>query len=57
MTLLQSIPVDDLNATLSGLAAALDGRGDDLGAMLTDLDAYVTEARQKMYSIREELEK
>ena len=43
VTLLQAIPVDDLNATLSGLAAALDGRGDDLGVMLTDLNAYVAD--------------
>ena len=39
--LLQAVPVDDLNATLSGLAGALDGRGDQLGALLTQLDDYV----------------
>jgi phospholipid/cholesterol/gamma-HCH transport system substrate-binding protein len=46
VTLLQAIPVDDLNATLSGLASALDGRGNELGAMLSDLNAYVVEANR-----------
>lgn len=56
VTLLQSIPVDDLNATLSGLAAALDGRGDDLGAMLTDLDAYVTEVNEHSDALTRDIE-
>jgi len=35
-----------------------DGRSDGLLANhRRNLDAYITEARQKMYSIREELEK
>ena len=56
VTLLQSIPVDDLNTTLSGLAAALDGRGKDLGAMLTDLNAYVSELNRHDSALTRDIE-
>ena len=55
VTLLEAIPVDDLNATLTGLAAALDGRGSDLGAMLTDLNAYVAETNDHTDAISADL--
>ena len=56
VTLLQSIPVDNLNATLSGLAAALDGRGEALGAMLTDLNAYVAELNEHVPALTRDIE-
>jgi phospholipid/cholesterol/gamma-HCH transport system substrate-binding protein len=56
VTLLQSIPVDDLNATLSGLATTLDGRGDDLGAMLTQLNSYVAEANDHNVAMGRDIE-
>jgi len=56
VSLLQAIPVDDLNATLSGLAAALDGRGDDLGAMLAELNTYVAEANDHSVALGRDLE-
>jgi phospholipid/cholesterol/gamma-HCH transport system substrate-binding protein len=56
VALLQAIPVDDLNATLSGLAAALDGRGDEFGAMLTNLNTYVTEANEHTPSLTRDIE-
>jgi len=56
VTLLQAIPVDDLNATLSGIAAALDGRGNELGAMLTELNTYVAEANDHSTAIGRDLE-
>ena len=56
VTLLQSIPVDSLNATLSGLAAAVDGRGEALGAMLTDLNAYVGELNRHVPALTRDIE-
>jgi phospholipid/cholesterol/gamma-HCH transport system substrate-binding protein len=56
VTLLQAIPVDDLNATLTGLAAALDGRGSDLGAMLAELNTYVTETNDHSKAISADLQ-
>ena len=56
VTLLQAIPVDDLNATLSGLAAALDGRGSDLGTMLTDLNGYVTDLNRHSSALSRDIE-
>ncbi len=56
VTLLQAIPVDDLNATLSGLAVALDGRGDDLGAMLTDLNSYVADLNEHTPALSRDIE-
>lgn len=41
VSLLQAIPVQEMNTTLSALAAALDGRGERLGATLSTLSRYV----------------
>jgi phospholipid/cholesterol/gamma-HCH transport system substrate-binding protein len=56
VTLLQAVPVDDLNATLSGLAVALDGRGDDLGRMLADLNDYVTDLNRHSDALSRDIE-
>ncbi len=41
LPLLQAVDPADLNATLNALATALEGRGDDLGRNLTQLDGYL----------------
>jgi len=39
---LDAVPVDQLNVTLSSLARSLQGRGAQLGEFLSDLDDYLT---------------
>src|SRR3954451_13642371 len=38
---LRAVPPADLNRTLTALATALSGRGDELGSMIQDADAYL----------------
>ncbi len=53
--LLRSIRPADLNATLSALANALEGRGDQLGATLDDLGSYLDEIDESLPTLREDL--
>lgn len=45
-SLLQDVRVDELNTTLSTLAAALDGRGEELGQTLSSLSSYVRDLNE-----------
>ncbi|WP_246081632.1 MCE family protein [Nocardioides litoris] len=53
--LLRAVRPADLNATLSALADALEGRGDQLGATLADLDSYLTAIQPSLPTLREDL--
>ncbi len=53
--LLRSIRPADLNATLSALANALEGRGDQLGATLDDLGSYLDEIGPSLPTLQEDL--
>jgi phospholipid/cholesterol/gamma-HCH transport system substrate-binding protein len=55
LPLLQSIQPDKLAATLSALATALDGRGDQLGRQLVTLDSYLAALNQQMPLIAEDV--
>jgi phospholipid/cholesterol/gamma-HCH transport system substrate-binding protein len=55
LPLLQAIQPDQLAATLSALATALEGRGDQLGANLTKLDAYLAELNREMPTIADDV--
>lgn len=53
--LLRSIRPADLNATLSALANALEGRGDQLGDTLERLGAYLGDIEGSLPTLREDL--
>lgn len=53
--LLRSIRPADLNATLSALATALTGRGDQLGQTLDDLGEYLGAIDDSLPTLREDL--
>ncbi|CAN5486509.1 MCE family protein [soil metagenome] len=53
--LLRSIRPADLNMTLSALANALEGRGDQLGATLDDLGSYLDGIESALPTFREDL--
>lgn len=53
--LLRAVRPADLNATLNALATALAGRGEQLGATLEELDAYVTSIGEHLPTLREDL--
>ncbi|MFC3501622.1 MCE family protein [Micromonospora krabiensis] len=55
LPLLQSIRPDQLAATLGALAAALDGRGERLGANVERLGAYLRELNPAMPTIAEDV--
>ncbi|MFG3422634.1 MCE family protein [Micromonospora sp. NPDC049460] len=55
LPLLQSIRPDQLAATLGALATALEGRGEQLGANLTRLDAYLRQLNPAMPAIAEDV--
>ncbi|MGR6319777.1 MCE family protein [Micromonospora soli] len=55
LPLLQAIRPDQLAATLGAIATALDGRGDQLGANLTRLDAYLRQLNPQLPTITEDL--
>ncbi len=55
LPLLQSIRPDQLAATLGALATALEGRGDQLGANLTRLDAYLRQLNPQLPTIAEDV--
>ena len=41
-----------VNAALSGLAGALQGRGDELGRMIVTIDAYLREINPELPTLR-----
>ncbi len=53
--LLRSVRPADLNATLTALATALEGRGDDLGSTLDDLGDYLGEIEASLPTLRADL--
>lgn len=53
--LLRSIRPADLNRTLNALSTALDGRGDQLGETLVDLDDYIDGIEGSLPTLREDL--
>ncbi|SDZ29192.1 phospholipid/cholesterol/gamma-HCH transport system substrate-binding protein [Micromonospora pattaloongensis] len=55
LPLLQSIRPDQLAATLSAVATALDGRGEQLGANLTRLADYLRQLNPAMPTIAEDV--
>jgi phospholipid/cholesterol/gamma-HCH transport system substrate-binding protein len=57
LPLLQAVQPDKLAATLAALATALEGRGEQLGANLTRLDAYLAELNKEMPTIAEDVRK
>jgi phospholipid/cholesterol/gamma-HCH transport system substrate-binding protein len=57
LPLLQSIQPDKLAATLSAMATALEGRGEQLGANLARLDDYLRRLNPEMPAIAEDVRK
>lgn len=55
LPLLQSIRPDRLAATLAALAAALEGRGEQLGRNITSLDAYLRDINPELPTITEDV--
>ncbi len=55
LPLLQAIRPDQLAATLGAIATALQGRGDQLGANLTRLDAYLRQLNPRLPTIAEDV--
>jgi phospholipid/cholesterol/gamma-HCH transport system substrate-binding protein len=55
LPLLQAVRPDQLAATLGALATALEGRGEQLGANLTRLDAYLRKLNPAMPAIAEDI--
>jgi phospholipid/cholesterol/gamma-HCH transport system substrate-binding protein len=53
--LLRSINPADLNTTLHALATALQGRGDEIGELVDDLDGYVGRFNERLPTFRENL--
>lgn len=53
--LLRAVRPADLNATLNALATALAGRGEQIGATLEELDAYVTSIGEHLPTLRQDL--
>jgi len=53
--LLRAVRPADLNNTLNALATALDGRGEQLGTTLDDLQVYLAEIEPHLPTLREDL--
>lgn len=53
--LLRSIDPASLNSTLNALATALQGRGEQIGELVEDLDGYVTRFNRRLPTLREDL--
>ncbi len=53
--LLQAVRPADLSATLAALATALDGRGEEIGASLENLDSYLTDINEHLPTLQEDL--
>jgi len=57
LPLLQAVDPVDLNATLNTLATALEGRGDDIAATLTQLDGYLKKLNPHLPALVNALER
>ncbi len=55
LPLLTALDPADLNATLNALATALEGRGEELGQTLTQLDGYLKKLNPQMPTMIEDL--
>ncbi len=55
MPLLSAIRPDQLSATLTALATALEGRGERLGQTLDTLDGYLKAMNQQLPTLREDI--
>ncbi|RVW06550.1 MCE family protein [Rhodococcus spongiicola] len=55
--LLQQIEPEKLNATLGAISSALNGRGDDLGQLLSESDAYLKTINPVLPQLQADLEK
>ncbi|MEJ7831705.1 MAG: MCE family protein [Nocardioides sp.] len=53
--LLRAVRPADLNMALNALATALEGRGDQFGQTLEDLDTYISAIDQSLPTLREDL--
>lgn len=53
--LLRAVRPADLNTTLNALATALEGRGDQLGETLVELDSYLVGIEDSLPTLREDL--
>jgi phospholipid/cholesterol/gamma-HCH transport system substrate-binding protein len=53
--LLETVKPADLSATLAALATALDGRGEEIGKSLEDLDGYLTDLNKHLPTLQEDL--
>ena len=53
--LLRAVRPADLNKTLTALASALEGRGEQLGTTLDDLQSYLAEIQPSLPTLREDL--
>ncbi|GIG69837.1 MCE family protein [Phytomonospora endophytica] len=56
LPLLRALPPDKLSATLSAMATALEGRGEQLGETIVNLGDYVRELNEEMPTIEADLE-
>lgn len=54
---LEAVSPEDLGHTLSALSTALEGRGEKLGDMLVDLDAYLQEINPEVPQLIDDVEK
>ncbi|WP_019143678.1 MCE family protein [Aeromicrobium massiliense] len=54
---LEAVSPEDLGHTLSALSTALEGRGEKLGDMLVDLDAYLQEINPEVPRLIDDVEK
>jgi virulence factor Mce-like protein len=57
LPLLQAVQPAELNATLTALATALQGRGEQLGQTLVDLDSYLKDLNPHTKAVVEDLKK
>ena len=55
--LLRAVQPADLNKTLNALSTALEGRGDQLGDSMVELEAYLGEIDQSLPTLRKDLVK
>ena len=55
--LLAALEPEKLNATLGAVSGALDGRGDQLGQTLADLDSYLMEINPQIETLQRDLAK
>ena len=56
VSVLRSIEPAKLNQTLGAISSALSGRGEKLGQMLTDLDAYLAELEPSLPALSHDLQ-